>query len=40
MRWLDSIADSVDINLNKFWEIVEDRRAWCDTVHGAAQFSD
>ena len=40
MRWFDSITDSVDINLNKFREIVEDGRAWCDTVHGAAQFSD
>ena len=24
-RWLDSITDSVDVNLRKFWEIVEDR---------------
>ena len=27
MKWLDSITDSVDINLNKFWETVEDRGA-------------
>ena len=26
-RWLDSIADSIDMNLNKLWEIVEDRGA-------------
>ena len=27
MRWLDSIADSVGMNLSKLWEIVEDRGA-------------
>ena len=33
MRWLDSINDSMDMNLSK-WEIVEDRGAWCTTIHG------
>ena len=28
MRWLDSITDSMDMNLSKFWDIVGDRRAW------------
>ena len=28
MRWLDSITDSVNMNLSKPWEIVEDRGAW------------
>ena len=37
MRWLDSITDSVDMNLNKFQEIVEDGGASCDTIHGVAQ---
>ena len=37
MRWLDGIIDSLDMNLSKFWEIVEDRAAWCATVHGVAK---
>ena len=28
MRWLDSITDSVDINLSKLWDIVKNRRDW------------
>ena len=34
MRWLHSMTDSMDMNLNKLWEIVEDREAWHAIVHG------
>ena len=37
MRWLDSIIDSVRMNLSKLWEIVEDREAWCAAVHGVTK---
>ena len=33
MIWLDNITDSMDMNLSKVQETVEDRGAWCDTVH-------
>ena len=35
MRWLDSITDSMDMNLNKLQKIVEDRGAW--RVHGVVK---
>ena len=34
--WLDSITDSVDMNLSKLWEIVKEREAWSVAVHGVA----
>ena len=44
MRWLDSITDSVDMNLSKLQEIVEDREAHPAAVHGVSKsptdFSD
>ena len=37
MRWLDSIINSMDTNLSKLWEIVEDRGAWWATLYGVAK---
>ena len=37
MRWLDGIIDSVDMNLSKLWEIVEDRGAWRAAVHEVSE---
>ena len=34
IRWLDSITNSMDMNLSKLWEIVEDRGTWHAVVHG------
>ena len=37
VRLLDDITDSMDINLRKLREIVEDRGAWCIVVHGVVK---
>ena len=37
MRLLDSFTDSMDMNLSKLWEIIEDRGAWHATIHEAAK---
>ena len=37
MRWLDSITDSMDMNLSKLWETVEDRGVSAVAVHGVAE---
>ena len=37
MRWLDNITNSVDMNLSKLSEIVEERGAWYPVVHGVTK---
>ena len=37
MRGLNSITDSIDMNLNKCQEIVKDREIWCAAFHGVTK---
>ena len=37
MRWLDGITDSMDLNLGRLQERVEDRDAWHAVAHGVAE---
>ena len=37
MRWLDSITDSMGMNLSKLWEIEKARGSWCAVVHGVVK---
>ena len=37
MKWLDGIADVMDMSLSRLQVLVMDREAWCATVHGVTK---
>ena len=36
-RWLEGITDSMHMSLSRLWEMVKDREAWREAVHGVTK---
>lgn len=37
---MDSISDSVDVNLSQLWEILKDKETWCAAAHGVQRLNN